>query len=282
MTAPSNDSDDAVRDAAPEGAPGVANGRRRTVRQGRTKGVDRSELITLGVLVVVLVVLSIVASLQGRGAGGSGSGDGSGNGGAADAGGGEGGPTTVVRIKGGDDIVGLPPKPGDAADDPAAKEGGSVDLGEVEVIEEELEHLALEEYDVVLPGGLILARPGADLVPNPPASIGGLVVHDRTGRLYYATDDGNWSTIWYVEDGAKHTLWTGRTDENRIELAAVAGDELWLLLTTDPPFKSRREAWQRAEQFQGVSLAKPAMSLFEVRVSKELAATVLKFCRKAN
>ena len=133
--------------------------------------VDSDVAILTG-LFVVLIALSVIASLHSSEVGGGAAGEV-----ALEP---EQGPVTVIRV----DAAGMagkesgPGKPSSGGDTPAEVEE-FLDLEDLDA--DELDQLDLEAYDVILPGGLVLARPGQELIPNPPSGLAGLVVSRQLG-----------------------------------------------------------------------------------------------------
>lgn len=232
----------------------------------------KQDLIVIGVVVAALTVLSVVAVIESRD---------------TVSGGLPVEPAVRVVVVKGKDEAKARPASGDrkrstARDDGTWRPKGSVPPsvlapeGPVEVVE--LEEVDLDEYDVILPGGLILPRKADGLVPSPPRGLLGLAVLDGKGRIYYASADAGWTTLWVRENGRPRTLWCGETGDGRFEIAGLAGDEIVLVRVSGGPLSNRREAWDRDSGFFALQISKPGLGPYPLRMSRDMIDSVLECC----
>lgn len=253
----------------------------------------KQDLVILGVVCVVLTVFTVVAMMQSgptdaggdaerapavvvavRGpAAGGGGGSGGGSSGGAGAGQGASDPSHGA----GEASEGGDPEPGTWQPSGDLPELGDVGP-ETEVVEVELDQIDLAEFDIVLPGGLVLPRAATSLVERQPRGLRGLAVYDASGTLYYASVDGAWTTLWAESEGKRRTVWCGETGATHFEIAGLSGDEILLVKTDEEPFESRRKAWARSDGFHSLRISKPGIGAHKIRLSKSLISAVLAYC----
>ena len=141
------------------------------------------------------------------------------------------------------------------------------------------EALDLEEVNLVLPGGYILAKPVDLLVPDAPGNAGGLAVAHPDGRSFYITVEGDWSTVWSIDGAGKRTqVWSNQRAMVHLEIATLCEERyLYMVYTDGPPFRSCDEAW-RQTVFYVLDLEEPDLGLSTDAPPADVVKAARKVC----